>query len=101
MPGCAFGAGEPPAAASSVGHLHAGRKQPPASVGFKRTSLVGWWGELGHADYVFLMVSLLGASGKALWAPGTTHWHVGWENALTAALAPVHLPLLIAARLQT
>lgn len=88
MLGCAFGAGERPAAVSSVGHLRAGRKQPPASVGFKRTSLVGWWGELGHADCVFLIVSLLGASGKALWAPGTMRWQCGMGRRPYCCLSP-------------
>lgn len=44
------------------------------------------------------MKSLLGESGKVVM--GTQRWLVGWEDALTAASTPIHLPLLIAAGLK-
>ena len=101
MQGCALGPAERPAAGSSAGRPRAGRKQPPSSVGSQCASRGGWRGEPGHADRGVLVVGLSGTSAKALWAPSTKRWLVGWENALTAALAPIHLPLLIAAGLKT
>jgi len=69
--GRTLGPGERPAAVSSTGPLHAGRKQPSSPLG----SLVGSGGELRHASSGFLMGSLSEASGKAI--VGTQHWLVG------------------------
>lgn len=57
--------------------------------------LARWWVS-GHYNHRVLMVNLWGGKWKGILG---TEQLAGWENTRTAASAPIHLPLLIAAGL--